>query len=93
MEGLKWVRTVMKWVRKKYQDTFLRTFIYDNVMVDHEPIRYSKYLYKICSDFRREILKHLDKDLILELQYVKEMIENNPKNYQVWYVYVCVCIL
>lgn len=35
--------------------------------------------------YRREILKHLDKDLIPELQYVKEMIENNPKNYQVWH--------
>jgi len=34
-------------------------------------------------------LKHLNKDLIPELQYVKEMIENNPKNYQVWYVCVC----
>jgi protein farnesyltransferase/geranylgeranyltransferase type-1 subunit alpha len=38
------------------------------------------------TDFRREILKHLNKDLIPELQYVKEMIEDNPKNYQVWYV-------
>jgi hypothetical protein len=37
-------------------------------------------------------LKHIDKDLIPELQYVKEMIENNPKNYQVWYVCVCVCV-
>jgi protein farnesyltransferase/geranylgeranyltransferase type-1 subunit alpha len=35
--------------------------------------------------YRREILKHLNKDLIPELQYVKEMIENNPKNYQVWH--------
>jgi len=35
--------------------------------------------------YRREILKHLNKDLISELQYVKEMIENNPKNYQVWH--------
>jgi hypothetical protein len=54
-----------------------------------------KYLYKVCADFRREILKHLNKDLIPELQYIKEMIENNPKNYQVWYVcmYVCMSVL
>lgn len=35
--------------------------------------------------YRREILKHLNKDLVPELQYVKVMIENNPKNYQVWH--------
>ena len=37
-------------------------------------------------------MKHLNKDLLQELQYVKEMIENNPKNYQVWYVRTCVCL-
>lgn len=42
----------------------------------------------MSTDFRREILKHLNKDLIPELHYVKEMIEDNPKNYQVWYVNV-----
>ncbi|XP_069687612.1 protein farnesyltransferase/geranylgeranyltransferase type-1 subunit alpha [Periplaneta americana] len=47
--------------------------------LDLNPANYTVWQY------RREILKHLNKDLIPELQYVKEMIEENPKNYQVWH--------
>lgn len=36
--------------------------------------------------YRREILKHLNKDLKEELKYIRGMIEANEKNYQVWYV-------
>lgn len=34
--------------------------------------------------FRREILKELNKDLNNELDYVKTIIREHPKNYQVW---------
>lgn len=35
--------------------------------------------------YRREILKAMDKNLAEELEYAKEMIYSNPKNYQVWH--------
>lgn len=35
--------------------------------------------------YRREILKSLNKDLRAELDYISEVIEDNPKNYQVWH--------
>jgi len=35
--------------------------------------------------YRREVLKSLNKDLNLELAYSREVIEENPKNYQVWH--------
>ena len=35
--------------------------------------------------YRREILKALNSDLYEELNYIAEVIENNPKNYQVWH--------
>uniref|UniRef100_A0A1B6H5B7 Protein farnesyltransferase/geranylgeranyltransferase type-1 subunit alpha n=1 Tax=Homalodisca liturata TaxID=320908 RepID=A0A1B6H5B7_9HEMI len=35
--------------------------------------------------FRREILKALNKDLNVELEHVENVIEENPKNYQVWH--------
>ncbi|XP_033607812.1 protein farnesyltransferase/geranylgeranyltransferase type-1 subunit alpha isoform X2 [Cryptotermes secundus] len=47
--------------------------------LDLNPANYTVWQY------RREILKHLNKDLIPELHYVKEVIEDNPKNYQVWH--------
>ena len=33
---------------------------------------------------RRKILRHLGSDLEQELNFCREMIEMNPKNYQVW---------
>lgn len=35
--------------------------------------------------FRREILKALNKDLKQELNYIAEVIEDNSKNYQIWH--------
>ncbi|RZF47567.1 hypothetical protein LSTR_LSTR009103 [Laodelphax striatellus] len=35
--------------------------------------------------YRRQILKHLDKDLKEEMAFVAEMISAFPKNYQVWH--------
>lgn len=35
--------------------------------------------------YRREILKALNKNLNTELNYVSDIIEDNPKNYQVWH--------
>lgn len=34
--------------------------------------------------YRREILRYLNKDLKEELKYIRGMIESNEKNYQVW---------
>lgn len=36
-------------------------------------------------NFRREILKALNKDLTEELNFIKGVIEKHPKNYQVWH--------
>jgi protein farnesyltransferase/geranylgeranyltransferase type-1 subunit alpha len=35
--------------------------------------------------YRREILKALNLDLYVELNYIANVIEDNPKNYQVWH--------
>ncbi|KAK9508944.1 hypothetical protein O3M35_006374 [Rhynocoris fuscipes] len=35
--------------------------------------------------YRRHLLKNLEKDLQEELDYIGDVIENNPKNYQVWH--------
>lgn len=35
--------------------------------------------------YRRDILKYLNKDLEEELNYIEEIIEDNVKNYQVWH--------
>jgi protein farnesyltransferase/geranylgeranyltransferase type-1 subunit alpha len=35
--------------------------------------------------YRREILRALNKDLKEELSYIAEIINENPKNYQVWH--------
>jgi len=38
-----------------------------------------------CRHIRRVILKELKKDLQSEFEYVADIIEGNPKNYQVWW--------
>lgn len=35
--------------------------------------------------YRREILKALNKNLHDELSYITDIIQDNPKNYQVWH--------
>lgn len=35
--------------------------------------------------YRREVIKALDKDLYQELNYIFDVIQDNPKNYQVWH--------
>lgn len=35
--------------------------------------------------YRRVLLKNLNKDLYTELEYVAKIIEDHPKNYQVWH--------
>ncbi|GLG97603.1 Protein farnesyltransferase/ geranylgeranyltransferase type-1 subunit alpha [Gryllus bimaculatus] len=47
--------------------------------LDLNPANYTVWQY------RREILKHLEKDLQEELTYVRGVIERNAKNYQVWH--------
>ncbi|KAL5022414.1 hypothetical protein ScPMuIL_001569 [Solemya velum] len=36
-------------------------------------------------EYRRLLLQHLKKDLHEELRYITEVIEDHPKNYQVWH--------
>lgn len=48
--------------------------------LDLNPANYTVWQY------RREILRYLNKDLKEELKYNRGMIETNEKNYQVWYV-------
>jgi len=38
----------------------------------------------ICRHVRRVILKEMHKDLQPEFDYVSDIIQENPKNYQVW---------
>ncbi|KAK7595455.1 hypothetical protein V9T40_013280 [Parthenolecanium corni] len=35
--------------------------------------------------YRRQILRHLNSDLMKEIEYISEVIGKHPKNYQVWH--------
>uniref|UniRef100_A0A8R1TK87 Protein farnesyltransferase/geranylgeranyltransferase type-1 subunit alpha n=1 Tax=Onchocerca volvulus TaxID=6282 RepID=A0A8R1TK87_ONCVO len=63
---------------------YLRAVILNNEMseracVDLNPANYTLWQY------RRALLKALNKDLNNEFNFISEVIEENPKNYQVWH--------
>lgn len=56
-----------------------RVFQLTTVAVECNPANYTLWQY------RRNLLKSLNKDLNIELKFTGEVIEDNPKNYQVWH--------
>lgn len=44
----------------------------------------NKRVFICFRQYRREILKHMNKDLHDELKFCRDIIDENPKNYQIW---------
>ena len=62
----------------KSQEKSERALALTKDALDLNPANYTVWQY------RREILRYLNKDLKEELKYNRGMIEVNEKNYQVW---------
>lgn len=57
-----------------------RAFELTNTCCQLNPANYSVW------QFRRNLLKALTKDFDPEFKFIEEMIQENPKNYQIWFV-------
>ena len=59
------------------------------------PLSCSAFVFDCWRHYRRVILGELDKDLTEEMRYITSVIEDHPKNYQVWSVnsqsLLCIC--
>ena len=59
------------------------------------PYRVQHLFFDCWRHYRRVILGELDKDLTAEMRYITTVIEDHPKNYQVWSVnsqsLLCIC--
>ncbi|XP_024083652.1 protein farnesyltransferase/geranylgeranyltransferase type-1 subunit alpha [Cimex lectularius] len=69
-----YVRAIMK--KNEYSE---RAFNLTTDALKMNPANYSVWQY------RRILLKELEKDLYKELEYLEDVIMRNPKNYQVWH--------
>ena len=67
----------------------------DMIWGELNPLSCSAFVFDCWRHYRRVILGELDKDLTAEMRYITTVIEDHPKNYQVWSVnsqsLLCIC--